>query len=539
MSPPSPSSDTLHPTDAPHPFNQPSADLILRTADLVDFRVQSTVLALASPFFAAMFALPQPVATTGTSCPHCGKAKQGETAVIPVSEDSATLDLLLRIVYPILKTHSKIEDPQAMVPALLAAMKYEMDLPVQMLSERLVALTPAKPLQVWGAASRTGLEGIARQAADALKASWTPQANKEALTLLDGLGDMTGIAAGDYYRLKRFLVGDTVPALLSPPTSKTDTAPTIETPSSPFFTHLPGGDLRCQPTSRHGPSTPFLAHQVMLPSHSAVLKKQILSLRAAASSASSSHSTEPMVLDFDEETDVVSDLLAVCYGGEDDLPADLTRITGLLAASRKYDMTRVARWTRHAWDVAASLRPLEAYFVALAHGLTECAKAASRYMLARPIADAYNPAMENAPALSYHRLLEYYDACQRIVRERLVSASSRIPVNLSQSFTCPTPHSPYHPNGLQALNIPATSLVTSLRNIANTARPGAGLKKVLRDTATQAGSGRSVVDLPSFAGVLVQYILSTPDEIEVALDNVRKVHSRRLQTSRPNLCDPR
>ncbi|OJT06927.1 hypothetical protein TRAPUB_2223 [Trametes pubescens] len=260
--------------DAPHPFNQLSADLILCTADLVDFRVQSTVLALASPFFAAMFALPQPAATTSISCVLCKVKLQGETAVIPVSEDSAALELLLRLVYPILKTHSQIEDPQEMVPALLAATKYEMELPVQMMSERLVALTPAKPLQVWGAASRTGLEDVARQAADALKASWTPQANKEVLTLLDGLGDMAGISAGDYFRLKQFLGGGNVPTLLSPgPTSEVDSVATqAPQPSSPFSTDFPGIDLKCQPTSRHGPPTPLFAHQVMLSSRSSVLK---------------------------------------------------------------------------------------------------------------------------------------------------------------------------------------------------------------------------------------------------------------------------
>lgn len=534
MSPPSPS------TDAPHPFNQHSADVILRTADLVDFRVQSTILALASPFFAAMFALPRPAATTDTSCARCGKAKQGETAVIPVSEDSATLELLLRLVYPILKTHSQIEDPQAMVPALLAATKYEMDLPVQMLSERLVALTPAKPLQVWGAASRTGLEGIARQAADALKTSWTPQANKEALILLNGLGDMTGISAGDYYRLKRFLIGDTIPALLSPPTSKMDVATTIATASSPFSTDLPGVDLKCQPTSRRGPPTPFFAHQLMLSSHSSVLKKQILSLRPAAFSVSSSHSMEPTVLDFDEEADVVSDLLAVCYGGEDDLPTDLTRISGLLAASQKYAMTRIVRWTRRAWDAAAALRPLEAYFVALGHGLKDCAEAASRYLLATSIADDYTPAMENAPALTYHRLLQYYDTCQQIVRERLVQSSSRIPDRLSQSFTCPLHHNYYSDNNRsQSVTISAANVVTSLRNIANTAQSGEGLKTTLRDTVIQAGSGREVIDLPSFAAALVQYVLSTPDEIELALDQVRKLRSPLSQITCLNLCIPR
>ncbi|KAJ7759156.1 hypothetical protein B0H16DRAFT_630752 [Mycena metata] len=47
-------------TDAPPPFNDPSADIIIRSSENVDFRIHKILLALASPFFKEMFEVPQP-----------------------------------------------------------------------------------------------------------------------------------------------------------------------------------------------------------------------------------------------------------------------------------------------------------------------------------------------------------------------------------------------------------------------------------------------------------------------------------------------
>jgi len=47
--------------DAKHPFDDPKADVILRSSDNVDFRCYKLLLAFASPsFFEGMFNLPQP-----------------------------------------------------------------------------------------------------------------------------------------------------------------------------------------------------------------------------------------------------------------------------------------------------------------------------------------------------------------------------------------------------------------------------------------------------------------------------------------------
>ena len=75
---------------APQPaFDVSDTNLILRSSDLVDFRVHKSVLAVVSPFFQALLSLPQP--------------SDSETVdgfpVIHLSEDSELLNWLVSILY--------------------------------------------------------------------------------------------------------------------------------------------------------------------------------------------------------------------------------------------------------------------------------------------------------------------------------------------------------------------------------------------------------------------------------------------------------
>ena len=57
-------------TDAQSPFNQPSADITIRTSDHVDFHVHSQILSQASPVFATMFRA-SATQTTIAACSWC------------------------------------------------------------------------------------------------------------------------------------------------------------------------------------------------------------------------------------------------------------------------------------------------------------------------------------------------------------------------------------------------------------------------------------------------------------------------------------
>ncbi|KAI6122615.1 hypothetical protein EDD16DRAFT_745002 [Pisolithus croceorrhizus] len=111
------------PSCASSPFDHVKADIILRSSDDVDFRVFKLFLSLASPFFETLFDLPQPSEEMNTDV----EIKDG-LPVIPVSEDSKTLDPLLRFCYPCtLAEDPALEDFRDIVNVLEASKKYSLD----------------------------------------------------------------------------------------------------------------------------------------------------------------------------------------------------------------------------------------------------------------------------------------------------------------------------------------------------------------------------------------------------------------------------
>ncbi|KAJ6626232.1 hypothetical protein B0H10DRAFT_1942069 [Mycena sp. CBHHK59/15] len=97
------------------PFDDPDADVILRSADNHDFRVYCLVLSLASPFFNAMFTLRQPDI-------------HSEFPVIPMQESGLVLDRTLRFWYP--SAEPTVETLDQLREVLLAA-KESLKLPLR------------------------------------------------------------------------------------------------------------------------------------------------------------------------------------------------------------------------------------------------------------------------------------------------------------------------------------------------------------------------------------------------------------------------
>ncbi|KAI0269682.1 hypothetical protein BGY98DRAFT_285047, partial [Russula aff. rugulosa BPL654] len=95
-------------------FDVPDANLIIRSSDLVNFRVHKPVLAMASPVFKDLLSLPQP---------PDGESVDG-LPVVQLSEDSDLLKTLVSMLYPL---HPVIPKSYEKVLYLLAAcQKYEM-----------------------------------------------------------------------------------------------------------------------------------------------------------------------------------------------------------------------------------------------------------------------------------------------------------------------------------------------------------------------------------------------------------------------------
>ncbi|KAF8553554.1 hypothetical protein OG21DRAFT_1211561 [Imleria badia] len=109
-------------TYAVAPFDHAKADIILRSSDNIDFRVFKLFLSLSSPFFETLFNIPQPVEENGDQ-----EIKDG-LVVVPVTEDSKTLDPLLRFCYPCtLADDPTIDVLEDVLDVLQAARKYSLD----------------------------------------------------------------------------------------------------------------------------------------------------------------------------------------------------------------------------------------------------------------------------------------------------------------------------------------------------------------------------------------------------------------------------
>lgn len=227
------------PRTAPHPFDNPSADVVIRSCDLVEFRVRSHILIEASPGLRTMLAHPPPPQQPWLR-------KQTSSPVLELPEDGQTIETLLRICYPIVHPES-YASPGEVESALRAAMKYEMELPTKVLADYVEStIVPDSPPQAWAIACRLGLEDFARHAAqESLRSPYID---------FTGLGSMEGITAGQYYRLMEYrrnhgnVDGDFL--LLKPALSSEEQddvgAPPDSPPSPPSFPDMPGANLICR-----------------------------------------------------------------------------------------------------------------------------------------------------------------------------------------------------------------------------------------------------------------------------------------------------
>ena len=164
---------------APYPFNKATADVILRSSDMVSFRVRRDILLEASPAFVRILAFsPGPVTT------------------IDVPARSETIQDILLICYPIAKP-KKERSVKELELGLRAAMAYELELPITVFEDELVRLA-GRDSQSWAevfmVAYRMKLEDVARRI---LRPTFHDK-EWDAGCIIDDL------TAGDYYRIAEY-----------------------------------------------------------------------------------------------------------------------------------------------------------------------------------------------------------------------------------------------------------------------------------------------------------------------------------------------
>ena len=148
-------------TDAGSPFDDPEADVIVRSSSSrVDFLVFKPFLSFASPVFKDMFTLPQ----GGNAVENL---KNGRP-IIPVEEDSETLELLLKFCYPRCAVDPPIlETLESVIRVLKASIKYDMEGVEKRVREVLISLrfVHKEPLRIFALAFHHRLEPEIRMAA--------------------------------------------------------------------------------------------------------------------------------------------------------------------------------------------------------------------------------------------------------------------------------------------------------------------------------------------------------------------------------------
>ncbi|KZP24484.1 hypothetical protein FIBSPDRAFT_951234 [Athelia psychrophila] len=180
-------------TDATAPFDDPKADVILRSSDNVDFRCHKLLLSMASTFFEGMFSLPQPLV-------EGNDVKKDGLHVVPMEERALVLETILRLCHPSSIGHPPVMELDNIKSIFDAARKYAMEKAEEIIRRKLVS-EPflEKPLRVYVIACALRLASEARIAAAA-----TLEFDVVTLEQLDYFPEVEYMSAADALHLQKY-----------------------------------------------------------------------------------------------------------------------------------------------------------------------------------------------------------------------------------------------------------------------------------------------------------------------------------------------
>lgn len=407
-------------SDASPPFNNLSADTVLCSSDNVHFHVHSVILAEASPFFKDMFALPQPPPPIGEENSSDPDSRDGHP-IIRLTEDSSSLDSLLRLCYPI--ADPELSQVQAVTAVLEAAMKYQMEAATTLMVRALEGFALDQPLRVWAIACRLGFEKTALSAA-----KYTLSQHIQGVFL----GEMQDVSAGAYYRLLEFHRRKGVVTTAPYEFNARDKSQALEGQSLlEDANHIysftsPPADIIC----RSSDGSEFRVHQVILSMTSSVVQQMVSDVLQSPDGIPGASADLP-VLDFlDVDGRTLAALLKLCYYAEEtSIVVDHSVILrGVLRAAKKFQMQRVIQSIEKELTRVAIVHPLRTYLIAAEFALDKCARLAARHSISQDVGDMYILEMESAYARPYFRLLVYHQACAAAVS----AAVAKLPVQIVQ-----------------------------------------------------------------------------------------------------------
>ncbi|TCD65665.1 hypothetical protein EIP91_002338 [Steccherinum ochraceum] len=423
------------------PFHGPKADVVLRTCDDVDFYVHKLLLSLASSFFDQMFTLPQPYEATPSSEANNTISTPADLPIIPIAEDSQTLDYLLRLCYPV-PDPVPATDLTVVAKVLEATLKYDFEEATMLITTLFSSFIETHSLQVFAISCRHKLEDIAGQAAQQLRTTFISVPFAEAScddqshfgfssiptpcksidcryrTFADTvyaknyIQEMKGVSAGCYFRLLRYVRTGNLTPFCEPTSAAYPNSPEDHSasPSTPFSLDaqilaqwpadivLRSSDQRLVPT-----------HQMFLAIASAteILEK-------AREAACPTDNEGLPVVDLEVDGSTLTRLVRMCQPLEFDVISAEEDITfeaayAVWLAATKYGMTKVAERARLCWLDFLEDAPLQVYLIGLKHGWLLAAREAARKAIGKPLhaESSYVPELESSSAEALYRLYKY------------------------------------------------------------------------------------------------------------------------------------
>lgn len=385
---------------ATEPFDKRcGADVIFRTTDNVDFYLHKAILSLASTYFEGLFTLP-PVTD------NAGSATSDELPVVDVSEDSRTLDCLLRYCYPV--EDPEMTDLKVLDSVLSAAIKYEFDVTLKLIVRALRGFVDTHTLHVYAMSCRHGCEDEARLAAETWKKSRTSwpdmlETFSETRAALCYIPEMASLPAGAYFRLIQFVAGDAVSKFCDPPTVERPPDPEIDTSCFPF--NQPGADVVFRSTN----DVDFRVHRLMVEMQIAANPTSSAQATLLAPPATNVTIDGLPVIETGETSYILQQLLKLCYPA---MPGnaisswsaqqclDATNIR-VIAAALKYGLSPIVGLYR---DRFLSLNniSLESYCVCVSFGWHHQASAIAGNMSYASDSLVYHEKLEMLNAEEYH-----------------------------------------------------------------------------------------------------------------------------------------
>ena len=387
------------PTRAAAPFNKNSADVILRTADEVDFHLHKVVLMLAGSVFEDMFSIPQPAAVNAAEVDS-----ETDLPVVRVTETSKTLDALLRLCYP--TADPVFHGASEVVNVLEAVKKYHMDDAVTRMGVALRDYVQNSPLQVYAVACRTGSEEVAREAAIVLFTHPT----------IAYVPEMEQMSAGALHRLLLYR-GSGVQGSANqftfcrPATSNVfcqQSRTSVVTPlSAEPFTH-PYADviILCLDDIR------FRVISSILKLVSPILSKMV---NSSDTFDPESGGNLPLIK-VTETSRTMRMLLQLCYPVEEPHVEGFDAAHALLAAVKKYQVASAMNWARRTWVECIGSNALRACLLAMRMKWEDEMREAARLL---PVQKCdWCPEMEGIPAPHYRMILECRLKCQKYIMDK-------------------------------------------------------------------------------------------------------------------------